>query len=844
MATSSTALAAFEPYVPRLLAGWTGPPARELDGSLVSLDIAGFTALSERLQAGGRAGAEELVAVISAVFTGLIGISDRYGGDVLKFRGDGLLILFSGSGHAARAHTAASEMQTLIGTTGHVMSSVGPLTLQMSCGIYSGPCQFFLVGGAHRELVVTGPAATETIRLESEAAGGEIHSFGPGPDNRPEPYEMPSVPAGADLEQFLPIPLREQVRLAANDPEHRLVTATFLRFSGVGSVFEHAGLDGLLQHLEVLARLVDTTCAELGVAWLDADIEADGGKLYLVAGAPATTGEDEERTLRAVRRILDDSEGPLTLRAGINRGSAFCGDLGSESRRTYTVMGDTVNLAARLAARAEPGGMLATGDVLDRARSRYRSRSQSFLVKGKAQPITGYHVAEVIGRRIDEPREAPPLVGREAEVAILSDALTTARLRQQRVVEVVGEPGIGKSRLLDELRDRAGGFTVLEVHCDPYSSAMPYFTARSLLRPLAGIPVDADERAAGELLTLWVHAVMPELSPRLPLLAIPFGADVPATSETDDIDASFRAERLLDTVERFLTRVLVTPSLFVIEDIHWTDDSSLELFRHLVRQPVARPWLLCATRWPSDAALATDTIGHTLISLEPLGDDAARALALATAGELALSTEVLTEVRDRSGGNPFFVRELVEAARVAGSAAALPETVETLITSRIDTLAPDDRLLLRNASVLGARFKLGLLTEVLTDELHDIGDRERWDRLREFVAWEESGELRFVHDLYRAVAYEGMSFRRRRAMHARVGDALEQRESEPPLLSLHFFAAERYEKAWAYSTAAARSSAGTVRERHRSRPLRSCSGLRGAPGVAGAGRRQGVRGAR
>src|SRR6266536_1067786 len=168
----------FEPYLPRLVIDWSREQpklgARELEGTLVSLDISGFTRLSERLQAAGRAGAEELVLLISGVFQGLIGVSDRHGGDVLKFRGDALLVFFSGPGHERRACQAASQMQWLIDETGKTMSSVGAVTLRMSVGIYSGPCWFFLVEGTHRELIVTGPAATATIGLESEASGGQI----------------------------------------------------------------------------------------------------------------------------------------------------------------------------------------------------------------------------------------------------------------------------------------------------------------------------------------------------------------------------------------------------------------------------------------------------------------------------------------------------------------------------------------------------------------------------------------------------------------------------------------------------------------------------------------------
>jgi predicted ATPase/class 3 adenylate cyclase len=775
--------------------------AREQDGSLVSLDISGFTALSERLQARGRAGAEELVALISAIFQGLIRISEHHGGDVLKFRGDALLIFYSGDGHAARAYAATKQMQAMIGESGETMSSVGPVTLRMSSGIFTGPCQFFLVDGLHRELVVAGPAATETMRLESEATAGEILLSGPAPKGEPGPWLRPPSAAVADLEPLLPAPLRPVIALEGAEPEHRLVTAAFVKFSGVAEVIEREGLEGVRGHLEALARLVDETCAELGVTWLESDIDANAGKLYLVAGAPSSTGEDEERMLRVIRTVLDEYDGALALSAGVNRGNAFCGDVGAVSRRAYTVMGDTVNLAARLTARAEPGGILVTGDVLDRARTRYDSWSESFTVKGKELPITGYHLAGAIGVR-EEVASELPLIGRDAELVVIGDAVAGAVGGEQRLVELVGEPGIGKSRLVEELKHRASGLTLHLARCDAYAAATPYFALRALLRPLAGLSPELDEKAAGMQLVPWVAAVLPDLAPWLPLLAIPLGAEVPPTPETDQIDASFRRERLLDVVERFLDDVLTEPSLIVIEDMHWADDASLELLRHLVRKPAARPWLVCVTRRPGGARLVKDIPGHALLELERLEDDSAVELALAAAGELALSTEALAAVRERSGGNPLFMRALVEAARSAGSVDALPETVETVITSRIDTLEPADKLLLRNASVLGARFSLDVLSEVLEGELRDVRERARWERLGEFVAWEGGDELSFVHDLFRAVAYEGMSFRRRREVHGRAGDSLERRGTEPGLLSLHFYEAERYDQAWDYATVA------------------------------------------
>ena len=166
-------------------------------------------------------------------------------------------------------------------------------------------------------------------------------------------------------------------------------------------------------------------------------------------------------------------------------------------------------------------------------------------------------------------------------------------------------------------------------------------------------------------------------------------------------------------------------------------------------------------------------------------------------GRRALSETELAALTERAAGNALFIREL--AVSPPGDD-ALPETVESLLTNRIDTLHPSDRLLLRHASVIGASFDLDLLTETLDEE---AADPEQWDRLADFVDWEGPVRLRFRHDLVRAAAYDGLSFTRRREIHARVGEAIERRTADPAaeagVLSLHFFEAAEWEKAWLYA---------------------------------------------
>jgi predicted ATPase/class 3 adenylate cyclase len=808
----------FRPYLPRLVIDWGAqPPARVLDGSLLGLDISGFTALSERLGARGKLGAEELITLISGTYSELIDTATRFGGDVLKFRGDALLFYFGEPGHEQRAAAAAVAMQARIDAAASSESSVGAVRLSMSAGLVSGDCHFFLVGSHHRELIVCGPSATATLQLEDASEAGEIlvsartaEALAPGlvaasrdgafvlrreafEDDLPDPRTLGE--AYEDLALFLPPPLRVPIEREAVDAEHRHATAAFVKFTGTDELVGDLG--AATTSLQQLAEVTSSLTSELDVTWLESDIDRDGGKLYLVAGAPSSSGGDEERMLRAVRGIVEAGVGP-PISIGVNRGPVFAGAIGSQVRRTYAVMGDTVNLAARLAARAAKGEILATGDVLQRSRARFDAQPRQFLMKGKEKPVTGYSVGRLLEVTAATERERLGLVDRQAELPQLIAAIDAARLRQSRAVELVGEPGIGKSRLVEELQTLAVGFQQLEVRCEQYAASTPFYPLRSMLRPLVGILPDESPEAAGQKLAAFVTSVMPELGPWLPLLALPFGADAQATTEVDETDPAFRRDKLHEVLEQMLMRLLLMPTTLLVEDAHWLDDASQLLIRRLA-QPAPRPWLLCVTRRPGGPSIAGD--GATILELHPLPDEDSRSLALAAAGDHALSEKELGELTARAGGNPLFMRELIASPPGDDS---VPETIETLLTARIDTLAPDDRVLLRHAAVIGRTFDLDLLAAISPEE--GSADPERWRRLADFVDWQGEGTLRFNHDLVRAAAYEGLSFAVRREIHRRVGEALERRvddaEDLAALLSLHFFEGGVFDKAWGYSVAA------------------------------------------
>ena len=202
--------------------------------------------------------------------------------------------------------------------------------------------------------------------------------------------------------------------------------------------------------------------------------------------------------------------------------------------------------------------------MLDRARTIYATEKEPLLVKGKERAVTAHHVGAPVGSRDEAEVDTTPIVGREHELDVFRTAVDAARMRTLTVLELVGEPGIGKSRLVRELRTLALGFTQLTLAGEQYASSTPFFAWRNVLRQLAGITPDRSREEAGAQLAPWVASVMPDLAPWLPLLAIPFDAEVPSTTETDGLDPAASRDRLHATVETFLERVLMMPTLLVV----------------------------------------------------------------------------------------------------------------------------------------------------------------------------------------------------------------------------------------------------------------------------------------
>lgn len=798
-----------------------------LDASMVHVDVSGFTKLSERLAEIGPEGAEQLADAIGTCFTSLLEVAYAEGGGLLKFGGDALLLLYDGEGHAVRAARAAIRMRRRLREVGRIETPRAAVQLRMTVGVHTGAFHLFVVGTTHRELLVAGPAATATLEAEEAAQAGQVlvsretaehlparclgAACGPGwllAREPPEPsapgldLTMPEISPTA-LADCLSTAVRGHVRAGAQTPEHRTVTTAFLHFAGVDGLIGREGPEAAAAALHGLVSRVQAAADEFDVCFLGSDTDRDGGKLILTAGAPRATGDDEVRMLLATRAIIEEG-GPLDVSIGVHRGRVFAGDIGPHYRRTYTVMGDAVNLAARLMARAPHDQVYATASVLDRSPTRFATMAlEPFMVKGKSRPVSAWSVGRATGSsRRASPIADVPLVGRRAQIADLQRAVASTERGAGVLVEITGEPGMGKTRLLHELRRLAGDRPVLHATCEAYTSSTPYSVWRELLRQLIGVGWDAPADTVVAQLRMAVGADAPELMCWLPLLAIALDVDVPPTTEVRQLAPDFRAARLQAAVLAFLGARLDQPTLIEIDDVHHIDAESGALLDALVGQLDELPVLVSVTRRETDGGYLPPVEHAVRQHVHPLGRDEALALAEEATAATPLRPHLIDEAVERSAGNPQFLLDLLVAAG-EGHDGPLPDSIEAAAMARLDRLAHPDRALVRCASVLSLSFHPRHLDADFLGEV-PVPDAATWDRLSGIFAEDGDGYLRFRHPVLRDAAYEVLPFSTRRRLHRLAGDRLEREfgaaaDEAGGLLSLHFLAAGDHRRAYRYA---------------------------------------------
>jgi class 3 adenylate cyclase len=600
-----------------------------------------------------------------------------------------------------------------------------------------------------------------------------------------------------------------------------------------------------------------------------------GDAVMILFGAPVAHEDDPARALRAslaMQRALDRFNEALErthglslrLRIGVETGEVVAGPREVGGMVEYTVIGDAVNVASRLQTAAAPGAILVGEGTSGRIDGGFHLQAvEPLTLKGRERPVAAaILLAEAADEALSESRI--PLVGRGAELRALLDRLDALRAGRGGAIVVVGAPGLGKSRLLAELRAQVsdGDTPLLWVRCQAFAheQAQSYGLARSLVRALLGISAEErDPIALVQLRTAFTALGLAGVeAPLIRLLGLSVGERDPLDSPVVESGAEGEAlrmlappdlqRRLFDAVVALVDRLAARrPLVLELDDLHWADPISIDLLLELVDRAGRSPLLLCCAFRPElDAACqalrerAQWRLGeqYAEIALRPLSEAASAELAARLLGraetladgpddEAPTLPTALRSFLERAAGTPLWLEELVRTLVERGvlvesedgwqiigdlDAVELPSSLQALIVARIDRLGPA-RPTLQVASVIGRRFGRNVLEHVaeaagrLDD---DLSQAQRADLVRELPAHLER-EYDFKHVLVRDAAYATLLHRRRRALHRRVAETVEQLYPErvPELhavLAYHYERAEVWRRACEHARAAAESA--------------------------------------
>jgi class 3 adenylate cyclase/tetratricopeptide (TPR) repeat protein len=488
----------------------------------------------------------------------------------------------------------------------------------------------------------------------------------------------------------------------------------------------------------------------------------------------------------------------IQSRIGLNSGEVVVRTIHNDLHMDYSAVGQTTHLAARLEQLASPGAIVLTAATVRLVEGLVRVKAWGPRpIRGLAEPVEVFELLGTRGRRrrlqTARARGLTRFVGRQTELTILKAALAQAGAGHGQVVAIVGEAGVGKSRLVDQFVQEADtqGWLVLDSAAVSYGQATPYCPVLDLLRRYCPLEEGEDTRTIQTKVTEQVLALDPDLRDTVPVLLALLDA-LPEDSPFLQFDPTQRRQRTFAALKRVLLRQSQEqPLLLVVEDLHWLDTETQTLLESLVESlPTARLLLLVNYRPDYRHGWGSKTY-YTQLRLDPLPQTSADAFLRALLGEDPSLSSLTPLLVQRTEGNPFFleesVRTLVETGALVGESGAyrlahalptmqVPATVQAVLAARIDRLSPEEKRLLQIAAVIGMEVPLALLQAV--GELPEEALRLSLTHLQDAEFLYEASlfpELvyTFKHALTQEVAYGSLLQERRRVLHARIVEALE-----------------------------------------------------------------------
>jgi class 3 adenylate cyclase/tetratricopeptide (TPR) repeat protein len=812
-------------------------------GAALFADISGFTPLTEALvrELGRQRGAEELTRYLNLVYDALIDELHRFGGSAIAFAGDAITCWFEAD-PGARATASALAMQRAMAAFAAITTPFGhTVSLSMKAAVAVGAARRFLVGdpqirvldalaGSTLERLAAGEhlAAKGEVMLDAATMAGlagavEIAELRHDEQGRAfgvcvalaeeaSPAPWPELPPDAlDEDQVRPWllpPVYARLRQGMGEflAELRPTVALFIRFTGI----DYDGDDAAGAKLDAYVRWIQQVLEHYKGTLIDLNIGDKGSYIYINFGAPLA---HEDNTARAAAAALELRKPPPELefiepvQIGISQGRMRAGAYGGAMHRTYGVLGDEVNMAARLMMAAKPGQILVSQAAQRWIQDNFRWEAlPPIRVKGKSEPVTLFALEDVQQRgamHLPQPGQMAPMVGRQAELAQALQQLALAREGQGQILSIMGETGLGKSRLVAEIVHQAAqrGFLSYGGECEATGLNTSYLVWQPIWRSLFGL--EGEHAGTDQLARLErrVAAISPALVRRVPLLSAVLNFAIPDNDLTRSFDAKLRKTSLEGLLAECLRALAQDqPLLLVLEDCHWLDPLSHDLLVELGNAIADLPVLIVIASRAYElerlkAARVSAYPYHSEIVLHELtpaelSELAHTRLETLTAGRphAASAHALIARIVEQAEGNPFYVEELINFIRYNGidptdpyavGQLELPSSLQGLVLSRVDQLNEREKTTLKVASVIGRVFRAPWLWGAYPD----LGDPDavRSDLIhlsdQELTAPDPAeAELTyfFKHIITQQVVYESLLHMVRTALHEQIADHLER----------------------------------------------------------------------
>jgi adenylate cyclase len=832
-------------YIPqdRLRSLISGEALPELStGSALFADISGFTPLTEALRdsLGPRRGVEELTHHLDAVYTALISEVEKYDGSVISFAGDAITCWFDNAqGPAAlRATACAFGLQSAICAFSAIKIPGGATaTLALKVAVASGQVRRFVVGdpGIRRIDVLAGATVARTSTGEHLSQRGDVVldeatvlALGSALSIR-EWRTDESGERFAVAEKFAALVTPVERMPTAEIPAERLrawlhkaqfdrelsfltefrpCTVLFVRFDGIDYDADKAH-----EQLDQFIRQLQRITSEHGGAILQLTIGDKGSYVYVNYGALSSHEDDARRAVKTAIQLQQNSG--LQLQMGVTQGVMRVGAYGGQTRRTYGALGDDVNLAARLMMTAAVGEILISGQVYKAVANRFVAEPRSPLpVKGKAEPlpvfaITGERQERSV--RLQEPTYALPMVGRARELQHINDMLKMTLTGKGHVIGIVAEAGMGKSRLVAEVIRAAHklGFVGYGGTCQSDAVNTPYQAWKSIWQAFFGVDPQLSLRKQTRLLEAEIEDKAPTRVDALPLLRIVLDLEIPENDFTKTLEPQFRHSVLRTLLEECLrTAAREDPLLIVIEDLHWIDALSHDLLEELARALGDSPiCFVLAYRPPQLERLQAPRLEtlpqftrielHELTAAEAEQAIRAKLAQLYPARGGALPDGLVETLMARSQGNPFYLEELLNYVHDRGLDPAnlhqfeLPDSLHTLILSRLDQLTEQEKTTLRVASIVGRLFRttwlMGYYPQLGTfPQIKAALDTLEALEITPLDSPEPELTYLFKHIVTHEVTYESLPFATRAQLHGKLAAYLEGIGAPVDVIAFHY----------------------------------------------------------